>query len=602
MYFKPNVSTQCDFYKIGHKAMYHDKMTCLYSNLTCRNDKYADMLKASPFYNHKVVVFGVQLAVKDFLINSFNNGFFNQPKYDVLAKYKQRMDSSLGKDSINIDHIANLHDLGYLPIEVKAIGEGSVVDLNVPLVTIVNTHPDFAWLVNYLETTLLNTLWKPLTVATVAHEYKKIIAYYAELTSDNLGIVDFLGHDFSMRGQNNVEDAMVSGAAFLTSFKGTDSIAALDLLEEYYGVDSAVEAAGYSVGASEHSIMTSLILYKQQQLIEDGFSGETLSEAEYLVYKDLLEQYPTGILSLVSDQFDYWGVLSKHLPRLKDIIMARDGKLVVRPDTGHMPDVVCGELNDNNIQDLTLRRNKVERTYDEFIESAIELILDDIREITPHGEYGGEEHELRFKFKDKYYDIMVDNLSWNRHDKQYYYLDMYDEPNVVVKELIITAQAKGSIETLWDIFGGTVNSKGYKELDSHIGLIIGDGNTIPNVLDICKRLAKKGFAATNVVYGIGAYSLNGLLTRDTFGQAFKATYCEINGAAVSVYKDPKTDASKKSAKGLLCVGRVDNTYTLYDQQTWQQESTGELTTVFKNGKLIKETTLAEIRSKLAAAI
>lgn len=601
MYFKPNVSTQCDFYKIWHKAMYHDKMTCLYSNLTCRNDKYADMLKASPFYNHKVVVFGVQLAVKDFLINSFNDGFFNQPKYDVLAKYKQRMDSSLGKDSININHIAKLHDLGYLPIEVKAIDEGSVVDLNVPLVTIVNTHPDFAWLVNYLETTLLNTLWKPLTVATVAHEYKKIIAHYAELTSDNLGIVDFLGHDFSMRGQNNVEDAMVSGAAFLTSFKGTDSIAALDLLEEYYGVDSTVEAAGYSVRASEHSTMVSLILYKQQQLIEDGFSGDTLSEAEYLVYKDLLEQYPTGILSLVSDQFDYWGVLSKHLPRLKDIIMARDGKLVVRPDTGHMPDVVCGELNDNDIQDLTLRRNKVERTYDEFIESAVELILDDIREITPHGEYGGEEHELRFKFKDKYYDIMVDNLSWNRHDKQYYYLDMYDKPNVVVKELIITAQAKGSIETLWDIFGGTVNSKGYKELDSHIGLIIGDGNTIPNVLDICKRLAKKGFAATNVVYGIGAYALN-YFTRDTFAQAFKATYCEIDGVAVNIYKDPKTDASKKSAKGLLCVGRVNDTYTLYDQQTWQQESTGELTTVFKDGKLMKETTLVEIRSKLAAVI
>lgn len=601
MYFKPNVSTQCDFYKIGHKAMYHDKMTCLYSNLTCRNDKYADMLKASPFYNHKVVVFGVQLAVKDFLINSFNDGFFNQPKYDVLAEYKQRMDSSLGKDSINIDHIAKLHDLGYLPIEVKAIDEGSVVDLNVPLVTIVNTHPDFAWLVNYLETTLLNTLWKPLTVATVAHEYKKIIAHYAELTGDNLGIVDFLGHDFSMRGQNNVEDAMVSGAAFLTSFKGTDSIAALDLLEEYYGVDSTVEAAGYSVGASEHSIMTSLILYKQQQLIEDGFSGDTLSEAEYLVYKDLLEQYPTGILSLVSDQFDYWGVLSKHLPRLKDIIMARDGKLVVRPDTGHMPDVVCGELNDNDIQDLTLRRNKVERTYDEFIESAVELILDDIREITPHGEYGGEEHELRFKFKDKYYDIMVDNLSWNRHDKQYYYLDMYDEPNVVVKELITTAQGKGSIETLWDIFGGTVNSKGYKELDSHIGLIIGDGNTIPNLLDICKRLTTKGFATTNVVYGIGAYALN-YFTRDTFAQAFKATYCEIDGVAVNIYKDPKTDASKKSAKGLLCVGRVNDTYTLYDQQTWQQESTGELTTVFKDGKLVKETTLAEIRSKLAANI
>lgn len=572
MYFKPNVSTQCDFYKIGHKAMYHDKMTCLYSNLTCRNDKYADMLKASPFYNHKVVVFGVQLAVKDFLINSFNDGFFNQPKYDVLAKYKQRMDSSLGKDSINIDHIAKLHDLGYLPIEVKAIDEGSVVDLNVPLVTIVNTHPDFAWLVNYLETTLLNTLWKPLTVATVAHEYKKIIAHYAELTSDNLGIVDFLGHDFSMRGQNNVEDAMVSGAAFLTSFKGTDSIAALDLLEEYYGVDSTVEAAGYSVGASEHSTMVSLILYKQQQLIEEGFSGDTLSEAEYLVYKDLLEQYPTGILSLVSDQFDYWGVLSKHLPRLKDIIMARDGKLVVRPDTGHMPDVVCG---------------KHVIPYSE----AVYFIQDENGWDNP-----SMENEINgFNYAAVEKDGQLYNYKAGRCGNHLFF-----ELKEPIEQSYIQP-IKGSIETLWDIFGGTVNSKGYKELDSHIGLIIGDGNTIPNVLDICKRLTTKGFATTNVVYGIGAYALN-YFTRDTFAQAFKATYCEIDGVAVNIYKDPKTDASKKSAKGLLCVGRVNDTYTLYDQQTWQQESTGELTTVFKDGKLVKETTLAEIRSKLAAAI
>lgn len=590
MYFKPNVSTQCDFYKIGHKAMYHDKMTCLYSNLTCRNDKYADMLKASPFYNHKVVVFGVQLAVKDFLINSFNDGFFNQPKYDVLAKYKQRMDSSLGKDSINIDHIAKLHDLGYLPIEVKAIDEGSVVDLNVPLVTIVNTHPDFAWLVNYLETTLLNTLWKPLTVATVAHEYKKVIAHYAELTSDNLGMVDFLGHDFSMRGQNNVEDAMVSGAAFLTSFKGTDSIASLDLLEEYYGVDSAVEAAGYSVGASEHSVMTSLILYKQQQLIEGGFTGDALSEAEYLVYKDLLEQYPTGILSLVSDQFDYWGVLSKHLPRLKDIIMARDGKLVVRPDTGHMPDVVCG-LNYIDVDDKLLDDKLVD---DEDFEYFVCDIL--AMEVENHSYIYDEDTISRvIRYENKLFLATASVADAGPNG-----FDVYDLQLVELTDLSI--EDKGSIEALWDIFGGTVNSKGYKELDPHIGLIIGDGNTIPNVLDICKRLTKKGFAATNVVYGIGAYSLNGLLTRDTFGQAFKSTYCEIDGNAVNIYKDPKTDASKKSAKGLLCVGRINDTYTLYDQQTWQQESTGELATVFKDGKLIKETTLAEIRSKLAAAI
>lgn len=596
MYFKPNVSTQCDFYKIGHYNMYHPKMSLLYSNLTCRNDKYAYMLKASPFYKNKVVVFGVQLAVQDFLITSFNNDFFKKPKEEVIKEYSMRMDTSLGKDVIDTDHIAKLYDLGYLPIRVKAIEEGSVVNLNVPLVTIVNTHPDFAWLVNYLETTLLNTLWKPITVATVAHEYKKIINHYANKTSDNTFLVDFIGHDFSMRGQNGIEDAMISGAAFLTSFKGTDSISSLDLLEKYYGVDSEnYEAAGFSVRASEHSIMTSLIMYQKQLLDADGYDGDSLSEAEYLVFKDLLERFPTGILSLVSDQYDYWNVIKTHLPRLKDIIMARDGKLVIRPDSGNMVDIVCGEINDNKIYDLTqFGVDKLESV----INMAADIILDDIRDITPHGECGDDIHEMRFKFKDMYYDIKIDNISWNRYDKQYYYIDMYEKPNVIITEVSNTVQNVGTVEALWNIFGGDINSKGYKELDSHIGLIIGDGNTIPNVLEICERLSKKRFSTTNVVYGIGAYSLNGLLTRDTFGQAFKSTYCEINDTPINVYKDPKTDVSKKSAKGLLRVELTDGEYILHDEQTWSQEDTSILQTVFLNGHACNETNLYRIRNKL----
>jgi nicotinamide phosphoribosyltransferase len=160
-------------------------------------------------------------------------------------------------------------------------------------------------------------------------------------------------------------------------------------------------------------------------------------------------------------------------------------------------------------------------------------------------------------------------------------------------------EAKGTIESLWDIFGGTINSKGYKELDSHIGMIQGDALTIPRVLSICEGLKEKGFATTNMVFGIGAYSLNGMLTRDTFGQAFKATYCEIDGTPVNVYKQPKTDSSKNSAKGLLRVEKIDNNYIVHQEQTWGEYQMGELTTVFKDGVLIKQTTLAEIRQKLS---
>jgi nicotinamide phosphoribosyltransferase len=532
MYFKPNVITACDFYKIGHPDMYHPKMSLLVSNLTCRNDKYADMLKASPYYQNETVVFGIQLFVCDFLIKGFNEGFFNQPKDKVVAKFKQRVDSSLGTDIINITNIEKLHDLGYLPIELKAIDEGAVVNLNIPLVVINNTHPDFAWLVNYLESCALTSLWKPITIATVSYEYKKILSYYAKETSDNEWLVDFCGHDFSLRGQDGIEDAMVSGAAFLTSFKGTDSIPALDLLEEYYGVDSAIEAAGFSVRASEHSIMTSLILYEQSQLIKQGLNGDTLSEAEYIVFKNLLEKFPNGILSLVSDQFDYWSVISKHLPRLKDIIMARNGKLVVRPDSSDPVEVACGAS-----------------------------------------------HKV---IKDKCYRITQSMLG----------------ADVTLGE-ISKEEAKGTIESLWDIFGGTINSKGYKELDSHIGMIQGDALTIPRVLSICEGLKEKGFATTNMVFGIGAYSLNGMLTRDTFGQAFKATYCEIDGTPVNVYKQPKTDSSKNSAKGLLRVEKIDNNYIVHQEQTWGEYQMGELTTVFKDGVLIKQTTLAEIRQKLS---
>lgn len=535
-----NPILSADFYKIGHYDMYDKGMNKLYSNLTCRNDKYASDLQQSGFYNKKVVMFGLQYIIKDFLINSFNENFFKKHKQEVISLYKQRVDSSLGDGVISTKHIEDLHDLGYLPLEIKAIAEGEQVNIGLPLITMTNTHPEFAWLVNYLETTLLNSIWKPITVATVAYEYRKILQHYADLTSSVPEMVEFCGHDFSMRGQNGAEDAMISGAAFLTSFKGTDSIPALQLLEAYYGVNPDIEAAGYSVRASEHSIMCSLILYNQKQLIKQGFIGDSLSEAEYLTFKGLLEKFPTGILSLVSDQYDYWGVIKNHLPRLKDLIMSRDGKLVLRPDSSDPVKIVCG-YDKGEVRDAA---------KNELIENA----------------------EL------KYY--------------------VWDDRGFHSTYGITEQEYKGTIECLWELFGGTTNDKGFKELDAHIGLIYGDAITIPRTLQICEQLTKKGFATTNLIYGIGAYSLNGLLTRDTFGMAFKATYCEINNESVEIYKQPKTDLSKKSAKGLLRVEKINNDYVLHDCQTWEQEQQSELKTVFKDGILMQEFSLHEIRSNL----
>jgi nicotinamide phosphoribosyltransferase len=181
-------------------------------------------------------------------------------------------------------------------------------------------------------------------------------------------------------------------------------------------------------------------------------------------------------------------------------------------------------------------------------------------------------------------------------DNKYYTLESVKLVDCEVTHL--TPEQKGSIEILWEIFGGTVTEQGYKLLDSHIGLIYGDSITMAVAEEVFLKLAAKGFASTNVVFGIGSYSLQHV-TRDSFGMAVKATYAEVDGKGYELFKDPKTDGGmKKSAKGLLRVEKEGDNYVLYDQQTPEQEKQGELKTVFLDGKLVKETSLSEIRQRL----
>lgn len=464
-----------DFYKTDHRRQYPEKTELVYSNLTPRASRIPGI--------DKVVVFGIQYFLKDYLIRRFNDGFFKRPLKQVMQQYKRRLDTSLGLGAVPIDHIEALHKLGYLPIQIKALPEGTRSPMRVPVMTLWNTKPEFFWLTNFLETLLSVVVWGAINSATIAYEYKKILTLYAKETSDIPEFVQWQGHDFSMRGMFGLEAALISGAAHLTSFNGTDTIPAIDFLEFFYGADAEKELIGGSVPATEHSVMC---------------MGGKVSELE--TYRRLLtEVYPKGIVSIVSDTWDYWHVFDEILPKLKAIIMARDGKLVIRPDSGNPVEVICG-----------------------------------------------------------------------------------------------TPDQKGSIEKLWDIFGGTVNSKGFKQLDPHIGLIYGDSITLDRAKAICQGLKEKGFASTNVVLGIGSYTYQ-YNTRDTFGFAVKSTFGVIDGQNVSIFKDPKTDCGvKKSAKGLLCV-RPD--FTLGEEVTWQEEG-GLLQTVFKDGKLENEQTLAQIRKRL----
>src|SRR6202000_2624070 len=158
---------------------------------------------------------------------------------------------------------------------------------------------------------------------------------------------------------------------------------------------------------------------------------------------------------------------------------------------------------------------------------------------------------------------------------------------------------KGAIECMWEIFGGTITPKGYKLLDGHIGLIYGDSITTERQFAILEGLKQKGFASYHVVLGIGSYTYE-YVTRDTFGFAMKATYGEVNGEGRDIFKDPKTDdGTKKSARGLMQVYRDSDTgkLTLKDRCTWEEEGQGELKSVFKDGKLLVDWTLAQIRAR-----
>lgn len=308
-----------DFYKVGHVFQYPPSTKYVYSNFTPRSTRV-------PHLDH-MVWFGLQYFCIRYLMEYFSEGFFNRPKDEVMREYKRRIKTALGGDLKTYDHVAALHDLGYLPVRIKALLEGTLVPMRVPCMTIVNTHPDFYWVTNFLETLISCVLWQPCTSATIARHYRMLFDYYGGLTGMPKEFVQWQGHDFSFRGMSSPDSAIASGMGHLLSFSGTDTIPAIDALEMYYGADAEKELIGGSVPATEHSVMCA------------GGEG-----SEEITFRRLItEVYPTGIVSVVSDTWDLWRVLTVYMPLLKDVIMARDGKLVIRPDSGDPVKIICGD-------------------------------------------------------------------------------------------------------------------------------------------------------------------------------------------------------------------------------------------------------------------
>ena len=308
----------CDFYKLSHRSQYPIGTEKIYSIWTARTSRISGI--------SEVVVFGFQSFIKEYFIDYFNDNFFNKDKSEVVEDYIRIIKNTLGETVVETKHIEDLHDLGFLPVEITAIKEGTLVPIRVPMLTITNTDPRFFWITNFLETLMSCQLWQPITSATIAYEYRKILDTFAADTNGDLSGVPFQGHDFSMRGMSSVESARLSGAGHLLSFCGTDTIPAIRYIERYYNGNVEKELIGCSIPASEHSVACTY-----------GY------ENQFDYYKRLItEVYPNGFASIVSDTWNLWEVIEKIIKPLKSDIMNRDGRIVIRPDSGDPVDIVCG--------------------------------------------------------------------------------------------------------------------------------------------------------------------------------------------------------------------------------------------------------------------
>ena len=523
-----------DGYKLEHHRQYPDGTEIVFSN-------------ATPRYSRRntshVVYFGGQYLIKRILIELWNTEFFHKSKEEVIAKFSRYINAYAGKDNqVGIHHISALHDLGYLPIKILSLPEGSVYPIKVPCFVIFNTKPEFYWLTNFLETIISNNIWPMCTSATTAKIYYDLLASYAMDTVGDTSFVQLQGHDFSFRGMFGSEAGVMSAAGHATSFVGTDTVPVLPFLEDWYGANVDEELVGCSIPATEHSVMCA--------------GGE---DNEFETFRRLIEDlYPHGFLSVVSDTWDFWNVVTPDnglVAQLKDKILARNGKLVIRPDTGDPIKIVCGEAKP-------------------IASRTIEAIREALHEGYTH-----------IRVENKYYFIQTGGtMGLSLHE---------------VKAEDVTPEMKGAIQCLYEIFGGTTTAKGYKLLDSHIGLIYGDSITIARAQAICQQLKDMGFASTNVVFGIGSYTY-AYVTRDTDGYAIKATWVQINGKPREIFKEPKTgDGTKKSAKGLIAVYKdKDGEFYMKDQATWDEVLNCAFQVVFEDGKMYNETTIGEIRSRL----
>lgn len=572
-----------DFYKAVHSEQYPKNITMIYSPYTPRMTRLND--------TDHVIYFGGQMFAKHYLIDTFNKYFFNRPEEEVVEEYNRVLTYTLGPNSYNSEKVRKLHKLGYLPIAMFTVPEGTRTKIGVPQSVFVNTHPDFAWLTNTLETAYSSFMWHIQISAEVGYRYRQIVQKYKDLTCDkDVRVAKLLG-DFSMRGQHSPESAMKSSMGWLLSFLNTATVPAIMGMEDFYNCDITKEEVGFGAISTEHSVMCSNF----------AVDGDEITHIKRL----LTEIYPNSSFSMVSDSYDYWNLVINILPQCKKEIEEHKGYLAIRGDSGDPVEIIAGkeieyiipydaEEAENLFQD-----NKYTKSwfYDYCRDNSIE-----------------EDCVKYFHFNENIYEVSI-YPSWTSErgawtDDKYYYVEDY---SIDYHEVKPNAMLMGTVWALDQIFGHTINSKGYKVLPSYIKALYGDSITPQRCEEIYRRLMNKGYAINNVSLGVGSFSFMCLetiddegnikynpYTRDTFGIAIKATYGEDkDNNPIMIYKNPKALSWKKSQKGCVKVALDGESYT--DGWTFEEAHVNNdnlLEMIFLNGKMTQETTLAEVRNIL----
>lgn len=532
MSFFLNPAIACDYYKAGHPWMQPTGMETVYATWTARSFKHH---KDCP----KTAVFGHQYTIREWFIDFFNENFFKQPIEDLEKEFNEMMTESFNPRYADFSKFKALHELGYLPIAIYGVPEGTLLPIGIPDHVIFNTDKHFAWLPQYLEDVWSANNWLPSTSATTAYYRRKIIEPYAEQMSTVPNLAKHMCGDFSLRGHTSLQAGCISGAAHLAVFDRTATIGSNALLKKYYGADLFEEVPGMGTPSLEHSVVEQgiawfkhrimngdipeyMYLYLKKAAMDGNWEINLLAEMCFILYL-ITEVQPTGMMTYVSDTYDYWSVVSKILPVIKDAILNRSGCFSVRPDSGNPVHIICG---DPALQDC---------------------------------------------------DVFSDN---------------YDKP-----------ERLGTLHMLFKIFGGETNEKGFMVLPPQIRMIYGDAITPEITKSVCEWCLEQRISIENLAFGIGAYTYQYVTrdTRGYAIKATDCIHEDFG--EMPIYKQPKTDPGKKSPRGCVAVVKdpIHQNYMLVDGLTLEASLKfpgNIMVKKFQDGEMFNQETISQIRERL----